>query len=118
MSGRYRQFYLRYPQIVDALPPQFASQLGGAAHGLTGGIGGQTLVARLSFTHFVELIGVEDDTNPPAGILLCTPKDHAPVEYALAGIDNGLFVSKYLLALPKKEEMQRFIEEQLSVGAQ
>lgn len=29
---RYRQFYLRYPQIVDALPPQFASQLGGAAH--------------------------------------------------------------------------------------
>jgi hypothetical protein len=72
---RYRQFYLRYPQIVDALPPQFASQLGGAAHGLTGGnrivesatplsrIGGQTLVARLSFTHFVELIGVEDDTK-------------------------------------------------------
>lgn len=52
--------------------------------------------------------------NPPVGILLCTQKDHALVEYALAGIDNGLFVSKYLLELPKKEEMQRFLEEQLA----
>jgi predicted nuclease of restriction endonuclease-like (RecB) superfamily len=55
--------------------------------------------------------------NPPVGILLCTQKDHALVEYALAGIDNGLFVSKYLLELPKKEEMQRFIEEQLAAQA-
>ena len=55
--------------------------------------------------------------NPPVGILLCTQKDHALMEYALAGIDNGLFVSKYLLDLPKKEEMQRFIEEQLAAGA-
>lgn len=55
--------------------------------------------------------------NPPVGILLCTQKDHALVEYALADIDNGLFVSKYLLELPKKEEMQRFIEEQLAAGA-
>ena len=55
--------------------------------------------------------------NPPVGILLCTQKDHALVEYALAGIDNGLFVSKYLLELPKKEEMQRFIEAQLAACA-
>ncbi len=55
--------------------------------------------------------------NPPIGILLCTQKDHALVEYALAGIDNGLFVSKYLLELPQKEEMQHFIEEQLASGA-
>lgn len=54
--------------------------------------------------------------NPPVGILLCTQKDHALVEYALAGIDNGIFVSKYLLELPKKEEMQRFIEAQLAAG--
>jgi predicted nuclease of restriction endonuclease-like (RecB) superfamily len=51
--------------------------------------------------------------NPPIGILLCTKKDHALVEYALAGMDNGLFVSKYQLELPKKEEMQRFIEKQV-----
>ena len=51
--------------------------------------------------------------NPPIGILLCTGKNHALAEYALAGMDNNLFVSKYLLALPKKEDMQRFIEEQM-----
>ncbi|RZB34990.1 MAG: hypothetical protein SRB1_00758 [Desulfobacteraceae bacterium Eth-SRB1] len=54
-----------------------------------------------------------DGDNPPVGILLCTQKDHTLVEYALAGMDNHLFVSKYQLELPKKEEMQRFIEEQI-----
>lgn len=54
--------------------------------------------------------------NPPVGILLCTQKDHALVEYALAGMDNGLFVSKYQLELPKKEEMQKFIEEKMKEG--
>lgn len=51
--------------------------------------------------------------NLPVGILLCTQKDHALVEYALAGMDNNLFVSKYQLELPKKEEIQRFIEEKI-----
>ena len=51
--------------------------------------------------------------NPPIGILLCTDKNHALAEYALAGMDNQLFVAKYQLELPKKEEMQRFIDEQL-----
>ena len=55
--------------------------------------------------------------NPPVGILLCTRKDRALVEYALAGMDNDLFVSKYQLELPKKEEMQRFIEEQMKEAA-
>jgi predicted nuclease of restriction endonuclease-like (RecB) superfamily len=51
--------------------------------------------------------------NPPIGILLCSQRDSTLVEYALAGMDNGLFVSKYQLELPKKEDMQRFIEEQV-----
>ncbi|TLS66202.1 DUF1016 domain-containing protein [Mariprofundus erugo] len=54
-----------------------------------------------------------DDDNPPIGILLCTDKNHALVEYALAGMDNQLFVSKYQLELPAKEEMQDFIDDQL-----
>lgn len=54
-----------------------------------------------------------DGDNPPIGILLCTDKNHALAEYALAGMDNQLFVSRYQLELPKKEEMQRFIDEQL-----
>jgi predicted nuclease of restriction endonuclease-like (RecB) superfamily len=48
----------------------------------------------------------------PIGILLCTGKNHALVEYALAGMDNRLFVSKYQLELPKPEELQRYIEKQ------
>jgi predicted nuclease of restriction endonuclease-like (RecB) superfamily len=53
------------------------------------------------------------EDNPPIGILLCTENNHALVEYALAGMDNNLFVSKYLLELPKKEEMQAFVEDQV-----
>ena len=51
--------------------------------------------------------------NPPVGILLCTQKDQTLVEYALAGMDNNLFVSRYQLQLPSREEMQRFLEEQM-----
>ena len=51
--------------------------------------------------------------NPPVGILLCTQKDHALVEYALAGMDNQLFVSKYQLHLPKPEQLQRELERSL-----
>lgn len=51
--------------------------------------------------------------NPPIGILLCTEKDHALAEYALAGMDNQLFVSRYQLELPSKETLERFIEQQL-----
>ena len=50
--------------------------------------------------------------QPPVGILLCTGKNHALVEYALAGMDNRLFVSKYQLVLPKPEELQRYLDEQ------
>ena len=49
--------------------------------------------------------------NPPIGILLCTDKNHALAEYALAGMDNNLFVSKYMLELPKKEDIQAFLEK-------
>ena len=35
--------------------------------------------------------------NPPIGILLCTRKRKKMVEYALAGMDNQLFVSTYML---------------------
>ena len=51
--------------------------------------------------------------NPPIGILLCTRKNHSLVEFALAGMDNYLFVSKYQLELPKREEIERFLAEKL-----
>jgi hypothetical protein len=54
-----------------------------------------------------------DGDNPPVGILLCTQKDHALVEYALAGMDNQLFVSKYQLHLPAREQLQQELERTL-----
>jgi len=50
--------------------------------------------------------------QPPVGILLCTDKNHALVEYALAGMDNRLFVSKYQLELPEPEALKRYLDEQ------
>ena len=48
----------------------------------------------------------------------CLSEDQAAVvEYALAGIDNQLFVSKYQLELPKREEMQRFLAQQMKAAA-
>ena len=54
--------------------------------------------------------------HPPVGILLCTHKNHAMVEYALAGMDNKLFVKKYQLELPKKDEIRKFLEAQMKAG--
>lgn len=51
--------------------------------------------------------------NPPVGILLCTDKDREHVEFATAGIDDKVFVSQYLVALPNKNELEQFIKKEL-----
>ncbi|MEO0190957.1 MAG: PDDEXK nuclease domain-containing protein [candidate division WOR-3 bacterium] len=48
-----------------------------------------------------------DSDNMPVGILLGAEKDNILVEYALGGISNKLFVSRYRLYLPEKRELQR-----------
>ena len=53
------------------------------------------------------------EDNPPIGILLVTDKNKALVEFAPAGIDNQLFVSKYLLELPGKEQLEAFIQKEI-----
>ena len=52
---------------------------------------------------------MHEGDNPPIGILLCTRKGEKMVEYALAGMDNNLFVSTYMLSLPNKETLQNFL---------
>ena len=52
----------------------------------------------------------EQGDNPPIGILLCTEKDQALVQYALAAMDNALFVSKYQLQLPTAEVLKQQLE--------
>jgi len=53
---------------------------------------------------------MEAGDNPPVGIILCTDKEETKVEYATAGLDNQLFVSKYLVELPSKEDFIKLLE--------
>jgi hypothetical protein len=50
------------------------------------------------------------EDKDPIGLLLCTEKDNLQVKYALGGIKNKLFVSKYQLYLPTKEELKKIID--------
>ena len=54
---------------------------------------------------------MHDGDNPPVGILLCTKAGKEMVEYALAGMDNKVFVSTYLLQLPDKSVLEQFIKD-------
>lgn len=50
------------------------------------------------------------DDNPPIGIILSHFKDELLVEYATYGMDSKLFVSKYELYLPNKEELKNLVD--------
>jgi predicted nuclease of restriction endonuclease-like (RecB) superfamily len=54
---------------------------------------------------------MREGDNPPIGLLLCTGKDHALVEYALSAMNQRLFVSKYQLELPSKDALQKFLDQ-------
>jgi predicted nuclease of restriction endonuclease-like (RecB) superfamily len=49
--------------------------------------------------------------QPPIGILLCTRKNEALVEFALGDLSNQLFVSHYAVEMPKKQEMEAFLKQ-------
>jgi predicted nuclease of restriction endonuclease-like (RecB) superfamily len=49
--------------------------------------------------------------NPTIGILLCSEKDETVVKYSILSDKNNLFASKYLLYLPKEEELKKIIEQ-------
>src|SRR5258708_17502860 len=44
--------------------------------------------------------------QPPIGIILCATKEDAHVEFALGGLVNRIFVSRYQTKLPTKAELQ------------
>ena len=53
---------------------------------------------------------MEKGDQLPIGILLCSDRDRTKVEFATAGMDNKLFVSRYLVPLPPPKQLQEFIE--------
>ncbi len=67
----------------------------------------------LYLNYFAEEENTEGD-NPPIGIVLGAAKDEILVKYAMAGITNQLFISRYQLYLPDREslikELQKLLE--------
>ena len=63
--------------------------------------------------YYKKCVSNEDD-NPPIGILLVAEKDNALVEFATAGMDENLFVQKYLIQLPNKDILQKHIREEIN----
>jgi len=54
---------------------------------------------------------LSDGDNPSIGILLCSDKDETIVKYSVLSDNNKMFASKYLLYLPKEEELKQIIDE-------
>ena len=54
------------------------------------------------------------DDNPPIGIILCTDKDSITAEYALGGLSNNIFASRYVLYMPNKEQLVKQVEDVLN----
>jgi len=52
----------------------------------------------------------DPDDSPPIGIILCTDKDSITAEYALGGLSNNIFASRYVLYMPNKEQLIRQVE--------
>lgn len=59
--------------------------------------------------YFAKEENMEGD-NPPIGIIMSHYKDELMVEYATYGMDSNLFVSKYELYLPNKEDLRKMVK--------
>jgi DUF1016 N-terminal domain/YhcG PDDEXK nuclease domain len=111
----FREFYLRYP-IVQSVIAQFGLSLPSLPRVSLSRLDWQDdayfarLFRELPWTHFIELIReeMEEGENPPIGLILCAEKNETHVEYALGGLSNKVFVSRYRLHLPTREELEAF----------
>lgn len=59
---------------------------------------------------------MQADDNPPVGILLCTEAGQETMEYVNSFIDPKLFVSKYELQLPGKDQVTDFLRRENRAG--
>ena len=56
----------------------------------------------------------DEHDNPPIGIILCTEKDSITAEYALGGLSNTIFASRYVYYIPNKEQLMAQVEAVMS----
>ena len=57
---------------------------------------------------------MQEDDNPPIGLLLCTDYGVTTVQYATEGLSQNLFVSKYRLQLPSEDDIKQYLLENIS----
>ncbi len=55
-----------------------------------------------------------NNENQPIGILLVAKKNNELVEFAIGGLDKNLFVQQYLIELPDKKQLEKFIKTELN----
>lgn len=55
---------------------------------------------------------MQPDDNPPVGILLCTGKGDTLVKYATAGLDQNIFVQKYMVNLPSVDDLTSYVADE------
>lgn len=75
-----------------------------------GGFSHEALGQLNTYLNWYKAHAMTEGDNPPVGLLLCTEKNHTLVQYACAGMDNQVFVSKYQVRLPGTEEIREFVE--------
>lgn len=56
----------------------------------------------------------DEHDNAPIGIILCTDKDSVAAEYALGGLSNKIFASRYVAYIPNKEQLIKQVEAVLN----
>lgn len=76
----------------------------------SGGFSHEALGQLNTYLNYFKAQLMTDGDNPPIGLLLCTTQNHALVQYACAGMENSVFVSKYQAGLPGTEEIREFVE--------
>ena len=69
----------------------------------------------LYLNYFRHEVSGEDD-NEPIGIVLGTAGDRLTMQYAMEGISNQLFVSRYQLYLPSREQLEGELSRLLQQG--
>jgi predicted nuclease of restriction endonuclease-like (RecB) superfamily len=63
------------------------------------------------YLNYLQKEETERDENPPIGLILCSEKNETHVEYAIGGMENQVFVSKYQLHLPTAYELENLIQK-------
>lgn len=71
----------------------------------------------LYLNYFRHEVNREED-NEPIGIVLGASGDRLTMQYALEGISNQLFVSRYQLYLPSREQLEKEINKILNLSNQ